>query len=887
MIRFRPSVPSRPSLPLAVALLVTLALGAICVAAPRSSGDPGRLPKTVVPVHYDIDLALDPESRRVDGFEVIDIEVREPTARVVLNADSIKVTRATIDKKPRSAIVTYDDDAETVTLTFQRPLPVGRHKLHLTFTGQIHKSGPGLYAVDYETEDGSKRLISSHLAPADARRMFPVWDEPALKATFALSVTLPRSYTAVSNMPIAREEPAGPGAKKISFQPTPKMSSYLVALTAGELERISAQVDGITVSVVTTAGKREQARFALNSAVEVLRYFNDYFGVKYPLPKLDLIAVPDGHVSAMEHWGAITFQDYRLLLNPATSSAYARREMFSLIAHEIAHQWFGNLVTMSWWDNLWLNEGFATWMESKVTERFHPRWRTWLSNSDEKQSAMRQDADGSAHPIHQPVRDKSAASEMFDDITYNKAGAVVRMLEGYLGPEVFRAGLRKYVSDYAYGNTTPADLWRALEAVSGKPVAAVATTFIEQRGVPLIITETKCLPDKQQRLVLRQEPFTINSSGQTARWMVPITVAPVSEQQRTAEVVLLRDETTEIPAGRCGDAVKLNSGDTGYYRVEYDAAMRAALIKSFPLLSPADRVNMLADAWALVQAGRAEPTFYLDLVEQIGDDSRPVWDQVMRVFKEIDRLQYGRPERAAFQAYARLKLRAVLDRVTWDAPRPDGDGTIALRAQLVQTLGEFGDGEVLTEARHRFEVFVQKPASLRPGLREAVNRLAGMAADRDSYDTLLSLARKATTTKERDRYYLAAAGARDPALAREMLNLTLSKELPSSLLGRVMTTMAFDGGHADLVWGFLRKNFNKLADRQGSSFREEFVPDFMKNFSDRSRAAELAAFAPAHATSDGRAAAKRAEEQIKLDADFKARTLPAIDEWIRSHSPRG
>ena len=688
-----------------------------------------------------------------------------------------------------------------------------------------------------------------------------------------------------------RSRPA-PRRRKSRSSRRPRCRATSSQLTAGELEQISAQVDGITVSVITTAGKSEQARFALKSAVEVLHYFNDYFGVKYPLPKLDLIAIPNGYYGiAMEHWGAITFQDYRLLFNPATSSAYARREIFALIAHEIAHQWFGNLVTMSWWDNLWLNEGFATWMESKVTEQFHPRWRTWLSNSDEKQSAMRQDADGSAHPIHQPVRDKSAMSDMFDDITYNKAGAIVRMLEGYLGPEVFRAGIRKYMSDHAYGNTTPADLWRALEAVSGRPIAAVATTFIEQRGVPLIVTETKCLGNKEQRMVLRQEPFTLNSPGQPpARWQVPITIVPVQKvqrEQRPAEPILLKDQPLEVPAGRCGDAVKLNSDDTGYYRVQYDAAMRAALIKSFPLLSPADRVNMLADAWALVEAGRAEPTYYLELVEQIGDDSRPVWEQVMRVFKEIDRLQYGRPERAAFQAYARLKLRAVLDRITWDAPRPDGDGTIALRAQLVQTLGEFGDGEVLSEARHRFEVFLQKPASLRPGLREAVSRLAGVAADRNSYDTLLSLARNAPTTKERDRYYLAAAAARDPALAREMLNLTLSKELPSSLLGKVMTTMAFDGGHADLVWGFLRKNFNKLADRQGSSFREEFVPDFMKNFSDRSRAAELAAFAPAHATSDGRAAAKRAEEQIKLDADFKARTLPAIDEWIRSRSPRG
>ena len=675
----------------ATVLALVLLAGTIGAAAPRLAGDltPGKLPKSVVPTHYAIDLELNPDTLKVDGFEVIDIEVREPTTRLVLNADEVKITRASIDRKPRGATITYDDDAETVTLTFPRPLEVGSHKLRIAFTAQIHRSGPGLYYVDYRTDSGSKRLISSHLAPADARRVFPVWDEPGLKATFALTVTVPRAYTAVSNMPVAREDPAGPNAKKISFSTSPKMSSYLLELTAGELEKISGEVDGVAINVFTIAGKREQGRFALQSAIDLLRYFNDYFGLKYPLPKLDLIAIPNSHVSAMEHWGAITFSESYLLFDPRTHAGSARRGIFALIAHEIAHQWFGNLVTMTWWDNLWLNEGFATWMESKATEHFHPRWRTWLNNYDEKQGAMRQDANGTAHPIRQAVNDKSEASEMFDDITYNKAGAIVRMLEGYLGPELFRAGVRKYLTDHAYGNTTPADLWRALEAVSGKPVTAVATAFIEQSGVPLVVAETKCI-DGAQRITLRQERFTLPGAERTSGfWHIPIAVKLVNGQ-RPLEPVLLTQAPIEIAAGRCGEAVKLNVGDTGYYRVQYDDAMRAALTKSFALLPPADRVNLLSDTWALVEAGRGSPDAYLDLVEQIGDDSRPVWDQVMGVLKQIDRLQLNRPERAAFQAHARAKLRPVLDRITWDAPRPEGDGTGALRAELVRTLGRLG-----------------------------------------------------------------------------------------------------------------------------------------------------------------------------------------------------
>ena len=875
-------------LALVVATMLVIALTALtavsgAAAEPAFSFDatPGRLPKTVVPIHYAIELKPNLETLALAGSEVVDIEVREPTARLVLNAENMTLSSATIDDGAQSARIALDNDAETATLTFPQPLTVGRHQLRIAFTARIAKSDSGLYVVDYPTDKGNKRMISSHLAPGDARRVFPCWDEPAFKATFALTVTVPRSFLAVSNMPVAREETLNATSKRVSFLPTPKMSSYLVQLTAGELEQISAEVDGVAVSVITTAGKRAQGRFALDSAIELLRYFNDYFAIRYPLPKLDLIAVPHGYVTAMEHWGAITFRESLLLFDPAASAGTARRNIFVLIAHEIAHQWFGNLVTMGWWNNLWLNEGFATWMEAKATEHFHPQWQTWLNGNEHKQSAMSQDARGTSRAIQHPVADETEASAMFDGITYYKAAAIVRMLEGYVGEDAFRAGLRRYMAEHAYGNTTTADLWRALEAASGKQVATVAATFIEQAGVPLVVGETSCA-GAEQRIVLRQERFTIGGpDAAPRRWQVPVAVGPLHALQ-APETALLQDEPKQIAAGRCGEPVKLNPGDIGYYRVQYDAAARAALGRSFALMSPADRVNMLADGWALVEAGRASSPTYFELVEEIGsDDGRTVWEQVIRTVKRLDHLQRNRPERPAFQAYARAKLRPVLDRLTWDEPRPDADGAGPLRARLIRILGELGDEDVLAEARRRFAAFLRDPAALRPGLRDAVTHVVGLGADRRTYNTLLSLARKSTHSVERERYYSAAASARDPVLARDTLNLTLTDEVPSTLVDDVINTVASAGEHPDLAWAFVKRNFSALAAKQGSSFRDYFVSNFMQVFSDPARAAELASFAPVHATAGGRIVAARAEQAIRLDAELKARELPAIDIWIK------
>jgi aminopeptidase N len=847
---------------------------------------PGRLPKMVIPIHYAIELEPDLENLTLAGSEVVDIDVREPTDRLVLNAVGMALSEASIDASAASARIALDGAAETATLSFPRPLAAGVHKLRITFRAQINKFARGMFVVEYPTEKGTRRMISSHLEPADARRVFPCWDEPAFKASIALSVTVPRSFLAVSNMPVAQEEPVTPTLKQVAFAATPKMSTYLFMLAAGELERLSGQADGITIGVVTTAGKRDQGRFALDSAVKLLRYFNDYFGVKYPLPKLDLVAVPGGIGGAMENWGAITFFESRLLFDPASSAPSARRGIFSILAHEMAHQWFGNLVTMGWWDNLWLNEGFASWMQAKAAEHFFPQWRTWLNSNDQKQSAMNLDARRTSHPIQQPVANESEAMAAFDGITYGKGQALIRMLESYLGTSVFRTGIRKYMAGHAYGNTTTADLWQALETASGKPVGAIAGGFTEQAGVPLILVQMSCAAE-EQRIQMRADRFTIRDpNAARQRWQVPVTLAPLRALQ-AAETVLLGGEEKEIAAGRCGEPVKLNLGDIGYYRVEYDDASRAALARSLALMAPSDRLNLLADSWALFEAGRSEAQSYFGLLDEIGnDDDRAVWEQVIRTFARLNHLARGRAQRGALQAYARSKLRPVLDRLGWDAVGRDDDESGLLRTRLIRALGELNDDEIVAEAKRRFASFLQDPAALRPSLREVVTHLVGGNADRASYDALLALARKSTDTSERVRYYSAAARARDPALAGETLALALTDELPSTLRSSLINAVASAGEQPELAWDFVRKNFAVLAAKQGPSFRDYFVSNFMRNFSDADRAAELASFAPVHATSGGKVVAARAQEAILTDAEFKARALPAIDDWIKRRATR-
>jgi len=859
-------------------LVLLLVVSAAHADAPFSfDTTPGQLPKTVTPIHYTLNLQPNLEALTVAGSAVIDVEVRTPTDRFVLNAVDMTFSAASLDGVSQTPSIAVDKDAQTVTLTFPRAIEAGRYKLRIAYSGQINKFGRGIYSIDYRTDDGRKRMIASHSEPTDARRIFPSWDEPAFKATFDLTVTVPERFMAVSNMPVAREGPAGSGSKRVSFERTPKMSTYLFVLVAGELERLTGEAEGIAIGVVTTRGKSANGRYAIEQTADLLKYFNEYFAAKYPLPKLDLVALPSNSASAMEHWGAITFFESGLLYDPAKSTIETQRRVFSLLAHEIAHQWLGNLVTTAWWNDLWLNEGFASWMQYKVADALHPEWQPWFNSISAKQGAMAQDARRSARAITQPVANETEARTVFDAITYSKGQAVVRMVETYMGEDVFRDAMRRYMKEHAYSNATSADLWHALDAVSGKAIGLLASPYAAQPGVPLVIADSRCV-DGEQRIALKQDRFTVRDpAAQAQRWQVPVRFGL---PDGTAATVLL-DGETEIAAGRCGDAVKLNLSDVGYYRVRYDTTMQGALARRLASMAPADRVNLLADSWALTEANRNPPSAYFELADRLsGDDHRSVADQVIRTLSRVYRLERGRPGQATFAAYARGTLRPLFDHVGWQVVDGEPADRALLRARLIRTLGDLGDEAVLAEARRRFDAFLQDAASLPPNLRDAVTHLVGRGADRATYQTLLGLGRTSTNTEERVRYYSALAGVLDPALARETLAIALTEELPNDVSRRLINWVA-EGEHPDLALEFVKTNFEALATKHGSSFRNTFVSNLMANFSDPARAEELKAFAPVYETSGGRMVAERTRERILADAEFVAEQMPAIDEWVR------
>jgi aminopeptidase N len=458
------------------------------------------------------------------------------------------------------------------------------------------------------------------------------------------------------------------------------------------------------------------------------------------------------------------------------------------------------------------------------------------------------------------------------------------MVENYLTEDAFKAGIRAYMRQHAYSNTTTANLWGALAAASGKPVTAVAASYTEQGGIPLVVAQASCAGDAQS-IKLRQERFTIHDPApQPQHWQVPVARGRVGGG--TDETVLL-DGAAEIAAGRCGDSVKLNLGDVGYYRVQYDAAMMAALTRAIDRLAPVDRANLVGDTWALVEAGRVAPAAYFDLVERlIGDDNRAVVDQIIRALTRVDHLQWGRPEREAFQAYGRAVLRPVFDRIGWDAAPSESPDHALLRARLISVLGNFGDDAIVAEAKRRFAKFASDPTSLPTALRETITNLVGRYADRAIYDALLALGRGTMNTDERVRYYMAAASARDAALANETLAITLTEELPTTLVGRVISQVASGGEHRDLAWNFVKANFAALAARQGPSFQNNFPAGLMTNFTDAAHAEELADFAPAHSTSGGRIVAARSYERIMTDADFSAQQLPAVNAWVKRRMER-
>jgi aminopeptidase N len=803
------------------ALCCSLAPAAWCGAPFSFESAPGRLPKNVVPVSYDVRIVPDADALRLTGTESVQLQFRAATATLQFNSLNETLNHVLLDGKPVKS-VTSSDEQQLTTVTLTKPVS-GLHTLSFSYSGKIETQPQGLFAQKYTKPGGGQAvLLSTQMEATDARRMFPCWDEPSFRAYFHLTVTVPKAWATVGNMPIARRTVDGELAT-VSFQRSPKMSSYLVEFTAGDLREVSAARAGTRFSVWAVAGHEQDGAVALASAQDILADYNEYFAHPYPLPKLDSIAVPGGFSGAMENWGAITYNDRVLLVGPS-STLQNRQTVFSIQAHEMAHQWFGDLVTMGWWDDTWLNESFASWLAAKETAARNPAWRWWEQEDESRESAMAADARATSHAIEQHVTNELEALNSFDsDITYSKGEALLRMLEAYIGEDVFRQGIRSYIKNRAYSNAAAADLWNALGQASGKNIPAVAAPWIEKPGFPLVQVTAACDSSGNRSVTLRQKRFLLNGgtagiSANAGQWQVPLKIRSGTAAPRN---LLLDTQEQKTAAGRCDEALSVNADAVGYYRVQYDADTLAVNTRLFPSAVDGDRIALLDDQWALVGSGEASLQDFLALASSMGADrDARAWAQIVQALAIIEYAERGSPGAKAFAAYARALIKPVADELGWDALPSETPDVGDLRDTLLRDLSRWDDQATIGEARRRFAAFVQNPHGVSADAQATLLAIVGQNADAATFAQLHTLAKEAKDDTFLQRCYLALARVRDPDLARQVVQIALSDELPpqTTTLGlRLVLTLARE--HPRLSWDTYIANQDQLMKSIGSDGR--------------------------------------------------------------------
>ncbi|MBD5634218.1 MAG: M1 family metallopeptidase [Candidatus Eremiobacteraeota bacterium] len=868
------------------ATLAALSLSIFAASAARADQPfnfdttPGHLSKNVIPLDYDIVLQPQSAARTTSGTEKIGLRVRAATPTIVLSTLEMSVSRASLDGAV--ATVATDETKQQTTLTFAHPVAAGLHSLRLAFAGKIGTAPQGLFVQPYTTSDGVKEeMLATQFESADARRMFPCFDEPAFRATYHLTATVPADFTAVSNMPVERERNTAAG-KVVTFERTPKMSTYLVVLAAGRFKEISDSVDGVKLDVFAPHDRIDQATYALAAEKKLLAYYDDYFGYRFPLPKLDLIDVPGGFPGAMENWGGITFTESDLLFDPKLEPESAKVDIFETIAHEMSHQWTGDLVTMDWWSGLWLNEGFADWMETKASDHFNPQWHLWDRVEGDVATAMSSDQKATSHPIEQPVPDDTQAGATFDEITYQKGGAVIRMMEQYLGEDTFRDGVRAYLRAHAYGNTTSADLWASLGSVAHRDVGALVDPWIVAPGLPVVTATTSCA-NGHRTIALEQHRFLVDGGDAgTQLWPIPVGISTGGASAYT----LLSGRTATVDGGACDAPLEVNSGALGYYRVGLDESATTAEIARLPQYSVAERARAIGDLNALMLAGTVPPArLFAALGEVRSDDALTVWGASLRALRGIADLENGGSGQPAFEAYSVRLLRPVLQRIGWNAAPNEDSQTESLRSDLIDALGTAGDRATIAEANARFARFNTDPSSLPPSLRGSVLGVAGSYADGATWEELRKHFLATKNPEEAQQYARALWAARDPELARKNLQMAVDGSIPAEF-GDILpfidiVDVAAAGRQRQLAWTFYQTH-GKAMTAKLSAFVQPFVTgQIVPFFWNAAPETELDAVIDGAVGTPAQLKAK-AKHDVSLRLAQRDRLVPPIDAFLAS-----
>ncbi|WP_373987511.1 M1 family metallopeptidase [Duganella sp. BuS-21] len=877
-----------------ISLAIIAALG-LSVTAPTLAAAKAeqttQLPRNAVPTHYAVSLTPDAANSSFSASATIALDVKQATSSLTLHAADLKFSVAAISagpgQAPRAAArIAVDADKQTATFHFADTLKPGHYQLKLDYTGVIGTQAAGLFSLDYQNGGANKRALYTQFENSDARRVIPSWDEPFYKATFALEATIPAGQMAVSNMPLTSTTKLADGRELVRFATSPKMSTYLLFFGLGEFERATTMVDGVELGVVTQKGALNQAQFALDSSRDVLREYNHYFGVKYPLPKLDNVAAPgrSQFFGAMENWGAIFTFEYAMLLDPRTATQSDKETSFLVAGHEIAHQWFGNLVTMSWWDDLWLNEGFASWMESRTTARLHPEWNWGLRAVDTRESAMERDALATTHPVVQRIATVEQASQAFDSITYSKGEAVIRMLENYVGEEAWRNGVRSYIAKHAYGNTVSDDLWREVEKAAHKPVTAIAHDFTLQPGVPLIrVADAVCKNGKTSVQLTQGEYSKDQESKKPLSWRVPVIAKTVGG----AEVrTVVNGGKAGMTLPGCG-AVLVNAGQSGYYRTLYAPKAFAALANGFATLPAIDQLGLLADSWTLGLAGLMPASSFMALADSTPQDAAPqVWQRIAVVLSDLHDSYEAKPEqRAALDRYARARLAPVLARIGWNAGKDEAAPVANLRETLISALGKVGDEGVLAEARRRYAASSTDKDAMPAALRRPILAVIAASADAATWEQLRASAEAEQSSMIKAELYDLLGAARDKALAQRALELALTEQPGATASASIVSHVA--DSHPDLAFDFAVAHREQIDKKIDSGSRSRYFPGLGGRSADPAMVGKLRAYAKQYLPAEAQGDAKTAIAAIEYRIKVRSKRLRQIDAWLAKHGQHG
>ncbi|MGH3733827.1 MAG: M1 family metallopeptidase [Acidimicrobiales bacterium] len=803
--------------------------------------NPYRLDRTVVPSAYRIFLTPDLEKFTFSGRAEIDVDIKESVSELTLNAVDLELGAATISAEGTSyrSLERFLDEAyETATFVFDRELPAGPAVVEIAFDGTLNDKLVGFYRSTYTDINGVDRVIATtQFENTDARRAFPCWDEPAFKATFQVNLTIPSDLSAYSNSPIETDTDLGNGQRTLSFRPTMIMSSYLVAFVVGPFEESeTVDVDGVPLRVVTPIGKTHLGALALEAGAFALRFFSDYFNIPYPGEKLDMIAVPDFNAGAMENLGCITYRETALLVDPASASQPEVERVAQVVHHEIAHMWFGDLVTMQWWEGIWLNEAFATFMQLICTNAFRPEWRVWSTQVTSRDLAMQIDGLNTTRPIEYEVISPDDTDGMFDVLTYEKGGSVLRMLEQYLGEDAFRDGIRLYLNKHSYANAVTSDLWDALEESSGQPVRNVMDTWILQGGFPLVTLDSG---------QVTQQPFrylpTKGASAVGDHWLVPLLTR--SLDGGTTSRHLLGDEAISVTDA---PPILLNAGGSGFFRSRYASTELTEIAPRVGELTELERATLFSDSYAALLANAITWHDFYALAQGLGDQDEPNPWATVAAAVDMVRRALNNEQRVVLRDQVRQLFEPQLARLGWDPKEGEGELAPQLRAAVIATLGVAGEDEgVQAEAVKRFEA-----DEMDGNVANAILRVVANQDRAGDYETFLERHRNAPTPQEEMRYLIGLSGFREERVAIDATERSL-REFRSQDAPLVIPALMRNEASGPAVWRYVTKNWEETTQRITRAHLNRMAagaPGFIK---DPAFADEVAAFHEAHPVNGG------------------------------------